>query len=200
MRNVDLTSFLQRIEVGGSVAEPVRCAYKMDSDAAGSNMRKSVCLGQCNCCDYFTFLESALVLIEETRLDRQIKNLRSEFAQDIGKNIGELEGHEWERVNKRILRELKRENKLKVYGSLLVLQRLSKKVDGKSEAKALAGRVTFWLVCSEQPSGDDVIFFDSLRKELYGDLRNALSAVVTEVKIVPAEQLSAMLPRRPTMT
>ena len=200
MSNIDLASFLQSIEVGGNVADPVRCAYKMDSDAAGSDMRASVCLGQCNCCDYFTFLESTLVLIEETRLALQIKDLRSAFAQDMGKNVGELEEHEWERVNKRILSELKKENKLKVYGSLLVLLRLAMKVDDKAEAKALAGQVTFWLVDSEPPTGDDAKFFDSLRERLYVDLRSALRAVVAEVKIIPAERLGAMLPRRPTMT
>ena len=154
----------------------------------------------CNCCDYFTFRDSTLVLIEETRLPWQAKNLRDEFAEDIQKEAAELKGHERESVNRRVLRHLRQENKLKVYGSLLVLCRLAKVADGGIGAEALARPASFWLVYSKPANGEDMIFFDDLSKRLGSDLRSALTgAVVSEVKILPADSLVTRLPATPAM-
>ena len=128
MSSVDLGSFLQRVEVGGSPLDPTCLAYRMDDNEPQSNMRTTAGLGTCNCCDYFTFRDATLVLIEETRLPWQIKDLRNEFARDIRKDVEELEERERHSVSQRVLRHLRQENKLKVYGSLLVLCRLAKVV------------------------------------------------------------------------
>lgn len=137
MSSVDLATFLQQVEVGGSPLDPTCRAYRMDDTEPQSNMRGTAGLGTCNCCDYFTFRDATLVLIEETRLPWQIKDLRNEFAQDIHKDADELEERERDSVSRRVLTHLRQENKLKVYGSLLVLCRLARAVDGRVEAKAL---------------------------------------------------------------
>ena len=201
MSSVDLASFLQQVEVGGRRLDPVCHAYRMDDTEPQSNMRASAGLGTCNCCDYFTFRDSTLVLIEETRLPWQAKNLRDEFAEDIQKDVAKLKGHEWEGVNRRVLRHLRQENKLKVYGSLLVLCRLAKVVDRGVGAEALSKPASFWLVYSESTNGEDMIFFDDLSKQLGSDLRSALTGgVVSEVKILPADSLAARLPATPAAT
>lgn len=201
MSSVDLATFLQHVEAGGSPIHPRCQAYRMDGTEPGSDMRASAGLGTCNCCDYVTFLDATLVLIEETRLRWQIKNLQREFAQDIQKTIVELGEAEWKGVNQRVLRHLRQENKLKVYGSLLVLCRLAKVVDGKAVAEALTQRASFWLVDSDLASGDDVIFVDSLRGQLDRDLRSALTGkVVGRVEILPVDKLRTRLPATPALT
>lgn len=196
---MDLASFLQQVEVGGRRLDPICHAYRMDGTEPQSNMRASAGLGTCNCCDYFTFGDSTLVLIEETRLPWQAKDLRDEFAGEIQKDAGELEAGEWESVNRRVLRHLRQENKLKVYGSLLVLCRLAKVVDGVGP-DALSRPASFWLVYSESANGEDMIFFDDLSKRLGSDLRSALTgAVVSEVKILPADGLAERLPATPVV-
>ena len=161
-------------------------------------MRASAGLGTCNCCDYFTFHDSTVVLIEETRLLCQIKNLQKTFAQDLQKSVSVLKENERESVNRRVLRHLRQENVLKVYGSLLVLCRLAKVVDGGVEAAALSRPTSFWLVYGDSLGGDDMIFSDNLRGQLRSDLRGALTgAVVRDVEVVPAESL-ARLPPTPT--
>ena len=170
----------------------------MDDTEPQSNMRTSAGLGTCNCCDYFTFRDATLVLIEETRLPWQIKDLRNEFARDIRKDVEELEERERHSVSQRVLRHLRQENKLKVYGSLLVLCRLAKVVDDGAEAIALSRPTSFWLVHSDSAGADDMIFFDSLRGQLYHDLRSALTgAVVNEVEILSAQSLATRLPPTP---
>ena len=198
MSSVDLATFLQQVEVGGSPLDPTCRAYRMDDTEPRSDMRTSAGLGTCNCCDYFTFSGATLVLIEETRLPWQIKDLRNEFAQDIHKDVAELEERERHSVGRRVLRHLRQENKLKVYGSLLVLCHLAKVVDGSVATKALSRPTSFWLVYGDSASADDLIFFDSLRGQLYHDLRSALTgAVVSEVEILPAERLATKLPPTP---
>lgn len=198
MSSVELASFLEPVKVGGSRIHPTRQAYKMDGTKPNPDMRASVGLGTCNCCDYFAFLDAKLVLIEETRLRCQIEDLRKCFAQDIQKDVVELDEHEWKRVNQRVLRRLRQENKLKVYGSLLVLCRLAKALGDGVGAKALASRASFWLVYSESAGGDDVIFFDSLKGRLASDLRSALTGeVVGEVEILPVGRLATKLPATP---
>lgn len=199
MSDVELASFLQEVEVAGVPICPIYRAYKMDSTVEGSNMRRSVGLGQCNCCDYFIFGGQTLVLIEETQLHRQIKDLREKFLRDINRDFAELDEQDQTKVRGRILADLSRENKLKVYGSLLVLWRLAAVVDDKAEA--LRGPASYWIVASGEWSGDDVRYFDQLTKQLENDLHSALTDnVVSDVKIVPAEQLGERLPPVPTVT
>ena len=190
MSNVELASFLEPVKVGSSPIHPIRQAYKMDGNDPEPDMRASVGLGTCNCCDYFALLDATLVLIEETNLLWKIKDIRKDFAQD-----------QWEKMKDQVLESQRQENKLKVYGSLLVVCRLAKALGDGVGAKALASRASFWLVYSESADGDDLIFFDRLKGLLASDLRSALTGeVVGEVEILPAGRLSKRLPATPMVT
>lgn len=200
MSNMNLARFLQQVKVGGEPLEQTCQAYKMDSTNPQLNMRASAGLGTCNCCDYFTFDESTVVLIEETDLRRQVKNLRKEFAKDLQKEFTALKDDEQKMVERRLREHLQEENRLKVYGSLLVLCHLARVLDDRTEAEALSRRVSFWVVYSETAKPDDKIFFDNVRDQLRGDLRSMLTRkVISEVRILPAESLATRLPSTPTV-
>ena len=155
-------------------------------------MRIVAGLGTCNCCDYVTFDGTGrVVLIEETQLLRQIDNLRKEY-RDPSLSPDE--------VTKRILRGVKHENRLKVYGSLLVLCRLARRLTDSAEVEALVGRADFWLVVSDTLDGDRAKFLDRVRGELFLDLRSVLTgAVVGDVQIVMASELGTRLPPHPSL-
>ena len=195
-----LASFLQQVEVRGAPLDGIFRAYKMDSTTPQSNMRATAGLGTCNCCDYFTFDDSTVVLIEETDLLCQIKNLQEDFAQDLQKEFRALDDGEQEKVERRLREYLREENRLKVYGSLLVLCRLARVLEDGAEANAISRRASFWLVYSEEDTPDDTFLFDNVRDQLKGDLRSMLTgAVIDDVQIVPAENLVQRLPSTPTV-
>ena len=194
-----LAPFLQQVEVRGAPLDEIFRAYKMDSTTPQSNMRATAGLGTCNCCDYFTFDDSTVVLIEETDLRYQVKNLQEEFAQDLQKEFGALDDSEQEDVQHRLRKYLREENRLKVYGSLLVLCRLARVLED-GEANALSRPASFWLVYSEEGTPDDTFLFDNVRDQLKGDLRSVLTgAVIDDVQILPAENLAKRLPSTPTV-
>lgn len=146
-------------------------------------MRKDAGLGTCNCCDYFVIGKNAsTVLIEETRLIDQIRRLNNEYGylSDLNRD-------------KFIHKYIQSENKLKVYGSMLVLCRLAAVCD---DAKTLlVGRkYDFWLVASGMYETEDMRFFDSMRDELFGELRGVLTGnIVSDVKIIPSAELVTKL-------
>ena len=149
-------------------------------------------MGTCNCCDYVTFDRAGrLVLIEETQLLRQIDNLTKEH--DDGSRSPE-------EVKIRVLRGVKHENRLKVYGSLLVLCRLARRLTDEAEAQAVTGQTDFWLVVSDTLNGDTVRALDYIKGALLDDLRSVLTdAVVGHVQIVPASELGRRLPPQPSL-
>ena len=182
-----LAEFLEKVCAGGDPVRPELHAYRMDGTSSGANMRASAGLGTCNCCDYFTLSSGTVVLIEETRLVAQIR--------DIKKTLAHLQ--EGER-NGRLVRSLKHENRLKVYGSLLVLCRLARELEDKEEAAAVSGIADFWLAFSDDMTHDDARGIDHFRAELMGDLRSVLTpAVVKDVRIVPTGKIGTMLPPHP---
>lgn len=200
MRTMNLASFLQQVEVRDAPLDEVFRAYKMDSTMPHLNMRAAAGLGTCNCCDYFTFDDSTVVLIEETDLRHQIKNLQEDFAQDLQKEFRALDDGEQEKVERRLREYLREENRLKVYGSLLVLCRLERVLEDRAEANALSRRASFWLIYSEEDAPDDTFLFDNVRDQLKGDLRSVLTgAVIDDVQILPAENLAKKLPSTPTV-
>ena len=91
---MSLDKFKKPIEVAQEVVDEKYTAYKMDSTVKESDMRKTVGLGTCQCCDYFLPEDQSIILIEETRLPPEINE------------------------------EVETEMKLKAYGSMLVLCRL----------------------------------------------------------------------------
>lgn len=185
-----LETFMESVRADGVVVQPNCRAYRMDG--ASPDMRKEAGLGTCNCCDYVTFDGAGkVILVEETKLIWQIENLEKAYG-DLSLPAGEV----WEHV----LRSVKDENKLKVYGSLLVLCRLARRLTDSAEVHALGGRTDFWLVVSDTLDGDRAKFLDFVRGELFRDLRSVLTgAVVGDVQIVMASELGRRLPPHPSL-
>ena len=185
---MDLKKFLQPITLARKPLQNHQ-AYRMD-DTEQSNMRKDVGLGTCNCCDYFLISNGVVVLIEETQLLRHIKRLRNEYNYLRGTDQMEF-----------IKEDIRRENWLKVYGSMLVLCRLAAVC---KEAKDLFGtkKYKFWLVVSgtnttDAEESDAKIIFDHLKDNLYLDLKSLLSGkIVDDVEIVPSPEFVRKLPKQ----
>ena len=184
-----LKEFLNEVlQADGEPVYSSLSAYHMDGTSPGDNVRKRAGLGACNCCDYFTFSNGVVALIEETRLGWQIRDIRKKLAYlEEGKR------------NERLLEILRHENLLKVYGSLLVLCRLARKLTDKAEASAMSRTAEFWLAFSGDMDQDDVRAVDQIRDDLIPRLRSLLTpAVVKDVRIVPANELDKRLPSRPS--
>ena len=185
-----LESFMEAVRANGVVVQPDCRAYRMDGTSP--DMRKEAGLGTCNCCDYITFDGTGrAILIEETQLVRQVKRLERAY-RDLSLPPNEVREH--------VLRSVKDENRLKVYGSLLVLCRLSRRLTDSAEVQALVGRTDFWLVVSDTLDGDGARVLDNVRGELFRDLRSVLTgAVVGDVQIVMASELGRRLPPHPSL-
>ena len=185
-----LESFMETVRANGAVVQPNCSAYRMDGTSP--DMRIEAGLGTCNCCDYITFDGTGkAILIEETQLVRQVKDLERAY-RDLSLPLNE--------VRKHVLRSVKDENKQKVYGSLLVLCRLARRLTDSAEVQALVGRTDFWLVVSDTLDGYHAKFLDFVRGELFRDLRSVLTdAVVGDVQIVMASELGRRLPPHPSL-
>ena len=143
-------------------------------------MRKTVGLGTCNCCDYLTIKDDTVVLIEETQLIKMIKNLKRKY-QYLSKD------DKSKFVDKYILQE----NKLKVYGSMLVLCRLDAACN---DAKILRKkRYDFWLVVSDPCKKNNSRLFSNLKNRLLEHLRSSLGKMMVAVEVIPADKLAAKL-------
>ena len=180
-----LEEFLEDITVAGAQLVPRRKAYRMDETSPNPDMRKRARLGSCNCCDYFIFgSDKGVILIEETRLGDQIKDLmeKYEYLNSIDK-----QNH--------VIKIILQENRLKVYGSLLVLCRLFRREADRASAFISSDtKYSFWLVASAREPADDVIVIDHVRDRLDVELKGLLTkAVVDSVKVVPAEKLAERL-------
>ena len=177
--------FLEDITVAGELLTPRRKAYRMDGNTPNPDMRKKVGLGTCDCCDYFTFGScDSFILIEETRLTAQISHLMQKYSY---LNSTDQNSH--------VIECILRENRLKVYGSLLVLCRLfCRETDEVAASVSPDRNFSFWLVAGVENSTDDVIPIDHIRDRLFVELRGVLSpAVVDSVEIVPACALANKL-------
>ena len=184
---MDLKKFLQPITLAHKPLQNHQ-AYRMDDTSEQSNMRKDVGLGTCNCCDYFLISNGVVVLIEETRLLQKIEDLKNEYNYLRGTD-----------QTKFIKEDIRRENWLKAYGSMLVLCRLAAVCQ---EARNLLGtkKYKFWLVVSDTNMTDAEefeakIIFDHLKDNLYRDLKSLLSGkIVDDVEIVPSPEFVRKLP------
>lgn len=175
--------FLEGITVAGKPLEPERQAYRMDGVPPDPHMRRKAGLGACNCCDYFVFGSgNSVILIEETRLAEQVKHLMEEFSY-----LNSID------QKKHVIKFIQEENRLKAYGSLLVLCRLFCKKENGAAPISLETKYSFWLVASSAGPSDDVITLDHLKDRLVDQLRSVLGAVVDAVEVVPAERLADKL-------
>ena len=102
-----LNKFLEPIEIAGKPLDKKFQAYRMDGQP---DMRKDAELGTCACCDYFVTNTDSIVLIEETELLKSIQGWKKEVEY---LNDNDQKNFVDEKV--------KTENRLKVYGALLLL-------------------------------------------------------------------------------
>ncbi len=179
---IDLEKFLEPIELAGTPLQDHH-AYRMDYKQSRPDMRLEVGLGTCNCCDYFMLSQDdTIILIEETRLIDQHKDLQNEYHY--------LESTDQKQFIDRYIRQ---ENQLKAYGSALVLCRLSAVCQ---DARNLLGtkKYKFWLVVSGMNETQDAIFFNNLKIDLLSNLRSVLSRqIVDEVEILPSDEFVGKL-------
>ncbi len=176
-----LNKFLEPIEIAGSPLENHR-AYRMDDGPNKPDMRKYAGLGECNCCDYFVTNTDSIILIEETKLLESIKSWKNGIQylnNDDQKDF--------------VSEKVKTENRLKVYGSLLVLSRLINKC---AEARNLVGKkkYCFWLVVSRLSTPEDKKYIDNLKDHFTTSLGGALSReVIDKVEVFPSNFLEGKL-------
>ena len=188
-----LDKYLEQIEVAGkSLGGEAFKAYRMDD---GSNkpddMRRDIGLGTCHCCDYFKIRtrnqKEVVVLIEETRLMKTLKNRKEELEAMVDeKKVDE------EKKNKLLRRRIRDENILKIYGSLFTLCHGSAKY--KELSDLVAGKKhDFWLVASDSDEHDAPVaeyMADRIRQELRSSLKKDL---IGEVKLLTVGQLKSVL-------
>lgn len=176
-----LQKFLEPIEIAGNPLESHR-AYRMDDGSGKPDMRKDAGLGTCACCDYFVTNAESIFLIEETELLGSIKGWGNE-VEYLNKN---------DRQNF-VDEKVRMENRLKVYGGLLVLSRLTNRY---AEVRNLLAekKYCFWLVVSGLSTAEDKRYMDSLKDDLTGALRGVLTAeVMDKVEVFPANYLAGKL-------
>lgn len=179
---IALEKFLEPIELANTPLSETHRAYRMDGNSPQPDMRKDAGLGTCACCDYFATNTDSIFLIEETELLKSIKKWKKE-VEYLNDNDQKTFVDE----------KVKTENRLKVYGSLLVLARLTNKY---AEARNLVGEKNycFWLVVSGLSTPEDKRYIDNLKDDLTGALRGALTPeVMDKVEVFPANYLEGKL-------
>lgn len=176
---IALEDFLEPIKLAGTPLTEKHHAYRMDGQP---DMRQDAGLGTCACCDYFVTNNDSVFLIEETELLKSIKEWK--------KKVKYLNDNDQKNF---VDEKVKTENRLKVYGSLLVLARLTNK---DAEVSNLVGekKYCFWLVVSGLSNPEDKRYIDNLKDDLTGALRGALTAeVMDKVEVFPANYLEGKL-------
>ena len=175
--------FLEEIEIADRPLGNGYKAYRMDGGRQKPDMRAEIGLGTCHCCDYFKMRKNIVILIEDTRLMKTIRDSKEEFNAML----------EAEKKEKFLNRRICNENILKVYGSLVVLCYWMRKhadisifMDKKKH--------DFWLIVSDVNNDDDHIAFDNLQDQLLSDLRTALKKdIIQDVQILTPRELKYKL-------
>ena len=178
-----LEKYLEPILVADQPLDGQHQAYRMDGTPPKPDMRGKAGLGTCNCCDYFICgHDDTVVLIEETRLVGQITDLKNEYQYLTVDDQTEF-----------VSKYIRDENKLKVYGSMLVLCRLATACrDVKKFLKAKKYR--FWLVVSGMNTAEEKIVFDNLKDRLSQELKSVLTGkVLDDVEIIPSSVFATKL-------
>ena len=130
-------------------------AYRMDSDGGSgkvSAMTEYAGLNKCNkpfCCDYLYIKNQQAVLIEDTHLEATTQNILKELNNEKDDHSGfdNIASHN-KAKQKYIKQFIKKKYCLKVYGSLLILCRLTQKYINIS--KELKNKnFSFWLVIND---------------------------------------------------
>ena len=181
---IALEKFLEPIRVADTPLSETHHAYRMDGNSPQPDMRKDAGLGTCDCCDYFMpYNDDSILLIEETQLIKQIKDLKRKYPY----------------LKKQFIdKYIRQENRVKAYGSMLILCRLGaacKDVENLLGTK----KYKFWIVVSGVYSTQDARFFRNLKDTLCNGLKEVLSGkIVDDVKILPSNALVTKLSKHAT--
>ncbi len=190
---IALEKFLEPIEIAGKPFNKKIKAYRMDGTSPKLDMRKYVGLGSCNCCDYFMpYNDDSVLLIEETKLMGQIEDLKNEYCY--------LEKDDQTEFINNCIRD---ENKLKVYGAMLVLCRLAavcKNAKDLLQTKSSKlKKCKFWFVASGMETEETTRLFDHLKDRLHNDLRSVLTGkILDDVEIMPSDVFVTKLSEQAT--
>ena len=177
-----LDRFLESIRVAGESLGEEHQAYRMDGTSPDRDMRKEAGLGTCNCCDYFLSGSDTVVLIEETRLIDSMQSQKEQYNYIPDEHLDQF-------VEERVVQE----NRIKVYGSMLVLCRLAA-VCQEAQTLLQAKKYEFWLVTSGIETTEDLIQLDSKKDLLFNGLRSVLTGqIIDNVDIIPSDQLASKL-------
>ncbi len=154
-------------------------AFRMDSTVSGSDMRRAAGLGTCECCDYVTVSQDkeSIVFIEETDLDSTIVEFKQKFNYLNDQDQVDM-----------LYDEVLKEHRLKLYGSMLILCRLS---SSREDVKALfpVDKFQFWLVTT-RVQADSALLMDYLNERLKGFLKSSLlKETMSVVQIIPSKRL-----------
>ena len=156
-------------------------AYRMDNTA--NDMRGAAGLGTCECCDYVTVSKDgySVVLIEETDLGRTIVDFKQRHDYLNEEDQTAL-----------LYEDILREHRLKLYGSMLVLCRLSS-LWARVKAFLPENQFHYWLITTTD-SSDSSVLLDHLRDKLRNFLKSTLKKeMLTEVDIIPSTELERKL-------
>ena len=195
--SISLSLFEEKIQLEGLPSPLEVTAYRMDGSSENKPpMAKYAGLDSPSCCDYLYLKKNTrgkAILIEDTRMGKKLQRIRLK-----------LEDLENEQKTNKIFRAkeiLRQENCLKVYGTLLILCRLSKNRSHKTLAEELAKHkfYDFWLIINDE---DDVKAIDNeeikgiidfLKKKLRESLAGSLRGAIKNVQILFADELTDKL-------
>ena len=174
-----LDRFLEPIEMAGDPLGDGYQAYRMDGHPK-PDMRIDVGLGTCNCCDYFLSGSNTVVLIEDTRLIDSMQR-----QKELHNYIPD------EHLNKFVEERVVQENRIKVYGSMLVLCRLAAKYEeARNMLQPQEKKYEFWLVTSGIETTEDMLQLDSKKDLLFNGLSSVLTGkLIHNVDIIPSPDL-----------
>ena len=186
---ISLAHFKRPVCAAGKPLGDGLWAYKMDDLPPNPDMRGFAHLGTSDCCDYFRRIDDRVVLMEESQLALQ--------KRDIEKNFAYLNGEDLDNF---AYEAFMRENRLKVYGGLLVLCRLAslcgeEQLREDAEKEIQGGKYAFWLVISDEVKPEDERALEAMKHALLIELRGVLSKkVLRRVEVLRPADWRKQLP------
>ena len=146
-------------------------------------MRSAAGLGMCECCDYVTVSKDnqSVVFIEETDLEHTIVDFKEKYDYLNENDQVDL-----------LYDEVLKEHRLKLYGSMLVLCRLSSSRDDVKEFLP-EDKFQFWIVKTGKTPPDSTPLMDHLTdiNKLKNFIKSPFSReMMTKVAIIPSAYLA----------
>jgi len=179
---MSLLSFLEKIDLEcNEIADNVMNKKALRLDGKGKDgLRGQLGLGDQNCCDYLLPKDNKLILIEISDFIKQLQKLQTKY-KEVPKDCKSLV-----QDAQKIMR---REVKLKVLSSLIVLFKLPVAFQIAHETIHKKQLEIIFVVCSNKP--EDVLEFEYLTTEISG----ALNPLIRKIKIVDISMFQHELTR-----